>query len=88
MQFVTSLSLDFVLAILVGMFAVRHLERRIENWPSAKLQREFKTENTEMRREIRRVEEKVDAANQRLARLEGIILAREDMVDTIANTPQ
>ena len=49
---------------------------------------EVKAENAELRRDIRRVEDKVDNANQRLARLEGIILAREDMVESIAETPQ
>ena len=49
----------------------------------AKSNRESKAENAELREDIRRVEDKVDESNQRIARLEGIILAREGMVDTI-----
>ena len=49
----------------------------------AKSNQELKTENAELREDIRRVEDKVDESNQRIARLEGIVLAREGMVDTI-----
>ncbi|MCY4465262.1 MAG: hypothetical protein OXE46_06975 [Chloroflexi bacterium] len=49
----------------------------------AKSNMERKAENAELREDIRRVEDKVDESNQRIARLEGIILAREGMVDTI-----
>ena len=66
---------------------------------NAELRNEFKSDNAELRKEIksdyaelridlRRVEGKVDDSNQRLARLEGIILAREDMVDTVVGTSQ
>ena len=66
---------------------------------NAELRKEFKADNAELRKEIksdyaelridlRRVEGKVDDSNQRLARLEGIILAREDMVDTVVGTSQ
>ena len=65
----------------------------------AALRQEFKADNAELRTELkagiaelrqalRRVEAKVDDGNQRLARLEGIILAREDMVDTIVESSQ
>ncbi len=55
---------------------------------SAELRKELKADNAELRKELRRVEGKVDDSNQRLARLEGIILAREDMVDTIVESSQ
>ena len=55
-------------------------ERKAEN---EALRRELKAENAEIREDIRRVEDKVDESNQRIARLEGIILAREGLVETI-----
>ena len=54
----------------------------------AELRTELKGDIAELRTDLRRVEGKVDDCNQRVARLEGIILAREDMVDTIADSPQ
>ncbi|MCY4466968.1 MAG: hypothetical protein OXE46_15665 [Chloroflexi bacterium] len=44
---------------------------------------EYRSENAAIRADLRRIEDKVDDNTQRLARLEGIILAREGMVDTI-----
>ena len=52
------------------------------------LRTEQKGDITELRADLRRVEGKVDDCNQRVARVEGIILAREDMVDTITESPQ
>ena len=49
----------------------------------SKSNEERKAENAALREDIRRVEDKVDDNTQRLARLEGIILAREGMVETI-----
>ena len=49
---------------------------------------QIKSDYAELRIDLRRVEGKVDDSNQRLARLEGIILAREDMVDTVVGTSQ
>ena len=54
----------------------------------AGLRTEVKDDIAGLRTDIRRVEDKVDDCNQRLARVEGIILAREDMVDSIADSPQ
>lgn len=54
----------------------------------AELRTELKGDIAELRTDLRRVEGKVDDCNQRVARVEGIILAREDMVDTIADSPQ
>ena len=54
----------------------------------AELRTELKGDIVEIRSDLRRIESKVDVCNQRVARLEGIILAREDMVDTIADSPQ
>ena len=54
----------------------------------AGLRTELKGDIAGLRTEIRRVEDKVDDCNQRLARVEGIILAREDMVDNIVESPQ
>ena len=36
--------------------------------------------------DLRRVEDKVDESNRRLARLEGIVLTREGMVDTLVES--
>lgn len=55
---------------------------------SASQRAEFKADMADLRRDLRRVEGKVDESNQRLARLEGIILAREDMVGTIVDAPE
>ena len=55
---------------------------------NAALRQELKGDMSALRTEIRRVEAKVDDGNQRLARLEGIILAREDMVDNIVESSQ
>ena len=55
---------------------------------NAELRKEIKSDYAELRIDLRRVEGKVDDSNQRLARLEGIILAREDMVDTVVGTSQ
>ena len=54
----------------------------------AELRTELKGDIADLRADLRRVENKVDDCNQRVARVEGIILAREDMVDTIADSPQ
>ena len=98
MQFDTSLSLDLVLAILAILAAVWRLEGKFDKQLSAlrnelkadrvELRKEIKSDYAELRIDLRRVEGKVDDSNQRLARLEGIILAREDMVDTVVGTSQ
>lgn len=44
---------------------------------------EYRSENAKIRADLRRIEDKVDDNTQRLARLEGIILAREGMVESI-----
>ena len=49
------------------------------------LREEFRSENAAIRADLRRIEDKVDDNTQRLARLEGIILAREGMVETIVD---
>ena len=46
---------------------------------------EYRSEFAAIRTDLRRIEDKVDDNTQRLARLEGIILAREGMVDTIVD---
>ena len=55
---------------------------------NAALRQESKEDNAAIRSDLRRIEDKVDDSNQRLARLEGIILAREDMVGEIVAPPQ
>ncbi len=55
---------------------------------SSQQRAEFRADHAELRQDLRRVENKVDESNQRLARLEGIILAREDMVGTIVDAPE
>ena len=62
-----------------------YVELKADN---AELRKEIKSDYAELRIDLRRVEGKVDDSNQRLARLEGIILAREDMVDTVVGTSQ
>ena len=69
----------------------------------AELRKEVKADIAELRKEVKadiatsrresqaenvRLGEKIDNCTQRVARLEGIILAREDLVGTIAETPQ
>ena len=69
----------------------------------AELRKEVKADFAELRKEVKadiatsrresqaenvRLGEKIDNCTQRVARLEGIILAREDLVGTIAETPQ
>ena len=44
---------------------------------------EHRSEIAKIRADLRRIEDKVDDNTQRLARLEGIILAREGMVESI-----
>lgn len=90
MQLDTTITLDLPVFLLVGACAVRWLENRIDQWPSESNDPADarKDDIAGLRTEIRRVEDKVDDCNQRLARVEGIILAREDMVDTIADSPQ
>ena len=51
---------------------------------NAELRKELKADNAELRRELNTVEAKVDDCNQRLARLEGIIVSREDKIDSTA----
>ena len=102
MEFDTSLSLEFVLTILAIMGAIWRLEQKFDRKMSEQRQ-EFKTDNIEMRSELKadnatmrselkadniRLADKIDDCNQRLARLEGIILAREDLVGTIAESTQ
>ena len=53
---------------------------------NAELRQELKADNAELRRDIKAVDDKVDASNQRLARLEGVILSREGLVDAIVET--
>lgn len=50
------------------------------------LREEFKVENANLWQAIKAVEAKVDVSNQRLARLEGVILSREGLVDAITET--
>ena len=52
----------------------------------AELRTEVKAEIAELRTEVKAVDAKVDASNQRLARLEGVILSREGLVDAITET--
>lgn len=56
----------------------------------AGLRQELKADNAELRRDIKALDDKVDASNQRLARLEGVILSREGLVDAIveSNPPE
>ena len=61
-------------------------ELRQELKDNAELRRELKADNAELRRDIKAVDDKVDASNQRLARLEGVILSREGLVDAIVET--
>ncbi len=58
------------------------LREEMNNGDTA-LRAEFRSENAKIRADLRRIEDKVDDNTQRLARLEGIILAREGMVETI-----
>lgn len=93
MNFDTNLSLDLVITIMAILGAVWRIEyvlekelaetRRVLKSAFSKPIEERKAKNAELREDIRRVEDKVDESNQRIARLEGIILAREGMVDTI-----
>lgn len=53
---------------------------------SAALRNEFKADISDLRNDLRAVEAKVDDCNQRLARLEGIIIAREDRIDPATET--
>ena len=88
MSFDTNISLDLVIILLALLGAVWRIEHALEIADNealrselkaeiAKSHMELKAENAELR------EDKVDESNQRIARLEGIILAREGMVDTI-----
>ena len=96
MQFDTTLSLDIILAILgiAGVFWGLHKEL---DKKFSELRQEFKTEINNLRQDLRDdiaglrkdlkdVDDKVDASNQRLARLEGVILSREGLVDDIVAT--
>ena len=91
MEFDTSLSLEFVLTILAIMGAIWRLEQQFDRKMSEQRQ-EFKADVATMRSELKadniRLADKIDDCNQRLARLEGIILAREDLVRTIAESTQ
>lgn len=49
----------------------------------AELRQEQKGDITELRQDIKAVDAKVDVSNQRLARLEGVILSREGLLETI-----
>jgi len=51
-----------------------------------KLRTEVKDDIADLRKELKAVETKVDAGNQRLARLEGVVLSREGLVDEIIET--
>ncbi|MCY3779253.1 MAG: hypothetical protein OXG78_03000 [Chloroflexi bacterium] len=96
MQLDTTLSLDVVIAIIAIFVAVWLLNRDIDSKISD-LRRDLKADNTdlrkelkadivELRKELNAVESKVDGGNQRLARLEGVILSREGLVDAIVET--
>ena len=50
------------------------------------LRTDSKADNTDLRTELKAVDAKIDASNQRLARLEGAILSRESLVDAIVET--
>lgn len=56
---------------------------RVDN---AALRNEFKADISDLRNDLRAVEAKVDDCNQRLARLEGIVIAREDKIDPATET--
>ena len=50
------------------------------------LRKELKDDNATLQTALKAVEDKVDLSNQRLARLEGVILSREGLVDEITRT--
>ena len=50
------------------------------------LRQELKGDNASLRQDLNDLDDKVDAINQRLARLEGVILSREGLVDAIVET--
>ena len=85
MQFDATISLD---TILLSMLAVWFLWRPsydkvsefVESWKTRS------SDIADLRKELKAVEAKVDASNQRLARLEGIILSRESLVDALTET--
>ena len=52
---------------------------------NADLRTEIKADNVDLRKDLKALEAKVDASNQRLARLEGVILSREGLVDAITD---
>lgn len=52
----------------------------------SELRTEFRDDIAELKKEIKAVDTKVDTSNQRLARLEGVILSREGLVDAITET--
>ena len=58
-------------------------ESRADN---ADTRSEIKTEVAALRTDLKAVEAKVDDCNQRLARIEGIIVAREDKIDSTTET--
>ena len=96
MNWDTHLSLDGIVLALAILVAMRWLEWRIDR-RTAGFQNKAKRFAPESRAEkgdvklavysdlweyIRRVESKVDDANQRLARLEGMITVRESSADS------
>ena len=52
----------------------------------AGLRHELKDDMAGLRKDLKDLDDKVDASNQRLARLEGVILSREGLVDAIVET--
>ena len=52
----------------------------------AGLRQDLRDDIAGLRKDLKDVDDKVDASNQRLARLEGVILSREGLVDAIVET--
>jgi len=85
MQFDATISLD---TILLSMLAAWILWRPsydkvseiVESWKTRS------SDIADLRKELKAAEAKVDGSNQRLARLEGIILSREGLVDALTET--
>lgn len=96
MRFYTTLSLDIMLAILgiAGVFwgLRKELDKKFSEMRTelknyiAGLRQELKDDIAGLRKDLKDVDNKVDASNQRLARLEGVILSREGLVDDIVGT--
>ncbi|MDE2776272.1 MAG: hypothetical protein OXI77_10060 [Chloroflexota bacterium] len=48
-----------------------------------KLRTELKADISELRKDVKALDDKLDDSNQRIARLEGVILSREGLIDAI-----